>query len=56
MSAMNVLALISKVLLGTAFIALYVFVQWKYWNNRYKGLGTGGIQTVFGDKKNKQRR
>jgi len=51
MSLVNVLTIFVNGLLGIAFIALFVYVKWRHWDNRYKGLGDGGIQTIFGRKK-----
>ncbi len=51
MTLHGILTTIWNVSIAIAIAAIFVYLHWKRWDNRYKGLGNGGVQTLFGDKK-----
>jgi hypothetical protein len=50
----DVLKTIWDVFVTIALAVLFGYMQWKRYDSRYKGLGDGGVQTLFGDKKSQK--
>src|SRR6185369_5830273 len=50
MTLHSILTTIWNVLIAIAIATIFLYLHWRRWDSRYKSLGNGGVQTLFGEK------